>query len=335
VVADTPVRVIVLGAGRIGSLHADVLAHSVPGAELACVGDLDRDRAVRLAERFGVPALPVEDAMRADGDAVAVCTSTDAHVDLIVAAAAAGRQVFCEKPIALDLAEVDRALAATDAAGVLLDVGFNRRFDPSHAAVRAAVTSGQLGEIHLVRITSRDPEQPPSEYIARSGGLFVDMTIHDFDMARFVTGSEVTEVFARGAARIDAGLAEDVDTAVAVLGHEDGTLTTIDNSRHAVYGYDQRVEAFGSGGMASSGNPPQHETAVQVPDGTHGPPLPYFFPERYAASYVRQWEAFVHAVRSRGPAPVDGRDGRAALVLALAAQRSLEERRPVGVDEIG
>jgi myo-inositol 2-dehydrogenase/D-chiro-inositol 1-dehydrogenase len=197
--------------------------------------------------------------------------------------------------------------------------------------VREAVASGAVGDVHLVRITSRDPAPPPIAYVRVSGGIFLDMTVHDFDMARFVTGSEVVEVFARGAVRVspEIGDAGDVDTAVVTLVHENGVLTTIDNSRQAVYGYDQRVEAFGSKGAASSENPPAHTGVVRGAAGTTGQPLHHFFLERYRASYVREWEAFVAAVRDGTPVPVGAADGRAPLVIGLAAWRSVREGQPV------
>ena len=336
---NTPLRVGVLGAGRIGRLHAQLLADRVPGAVLAAVHDVIPGPAEELALKFGVRAAgSAQEVLEADDvDAVAICTSTDAHVSAIVAAAAAGKAILCEKPIALDLAELDRALGAVDAAGVFFQAGFNRRFDPAHQSVRDAVVSGAVGEVHLVRISSRDPAPPPLEYTSRSGGLFLDMTIHDFDMARYVTGSEVVEVYARGTVRVVPELAElgDVDTAAVMLVHANGVITVIDNSRQAVYGHDQRVEAFGSGGMAASENPPVHTGIVRTRTGTQGPPLPYFFLERYLQSYVREWEAFVHALRERLPSPVSGLDGRAPLAIGLAAQRSQREGRPVRVAEIG
>jgi myo-inositol 2-dehydrogenase / D-chiro-inositol 1-dehydrogenase len=284
-----------------------------------------------------VAAADVDELLGADDvDAVAICTSTDTHADLIVAAARAGKPIFCEKPVSLDLAEVDRALGAVDEAGVPFQIGFNRRFDPGHAAVAAAVADGRVGEPHLVRISSRDPAPPPMSYVRTSGGIFLDMTIHDFDMARFVTGSEVVEVFARGAVRVDAGFAEagDVDTAVVVLTHENGCLTTIDNSRQAVYGYDQRVEVFGSAGMAASENPLAHAALVRTAEGSAAATLPYFYLERYVPSYLREWEAFVAAVSSGRTPPVTVRDARAPLVIGLAAGRSLREGRPVRMEEI-
>jgi myo-inositol 2-dehydrogenase/D-chiro-inositol 1-dehydrogenase len=216
-------------------------------------------------------------------------------------------------------------------------VGFNRRFDPGHASVREAVAAGAVGDVHLVRISSRDPEPPPLAYVRVSGGIFLDMTIHDFDMARFVTGSEVEEVYARGEVRIDPAFADagDVDTAVVTLRHTDGTLTLIDNSRRAVYGFDQRVEAFGSRGVASSENPGAHAGVVRTAAGGEVARLPTFFLERYVPSYLGEWRAFVAAVRHGGPSPVGGAAGRAPLAIGLAAWRSLRERRPVRIDEIG
>jgi myo-inositol 2-dehydrogenase / D-chiro-inositol 1-dehydrogenase len=319
----------VIGVGRIGRMHAELLARQIPGATLAAVHDADP----AAAKGLGVRSFAAVEELLADPavDAVAICSSTDTHADLIVAAARAGKAIFCEKPISLELAEVDRALAAVDAAGVPFQIGFNRRFDPAHQAVHEAVMGGAVGEPQLVRISSRDPAPPPIEYVRGSGGIFLDMTIHDFDMARYMTGSEVVEVFARGAVRIDPAFAEagDVDTALVTLVHESGCLTAIDNSRQAVYGYDQRVEVFGSRGVATSENPPTHTAVVRTADGASTAALPYFFLERYIPSYVREWEAFVNAVRSGGPTPVSGADARAPLVIGLAAWQSLTEGKPV------
>jgi len=332
------VRVGVVGVGRIGRMHASLLAHQVPGASVAMVHDAHEGTARGVADELGVAAAgDVDDLLAAgDVDAVAICSSTETHADLIVGAARAGKAIFCEKPVSLELGEVDRALAAVDDAGVPFQIGFNRRFDPAHAAVAAAVADGTVGEPQLARITSRDPAPPPMEYVRGSGGIFLDMTIHDFDMARFVTGSDVVEVFARGAVRVDPSFADagDVDTAVVVLEHANGCLTTIDNSRQAVYGYDQRVEVFGSAGVASSENPPAHTSVVRTADGVHGPTLPYFFLERYVPSYLREWEAFVAAVSSGRQPSVGPADARAPLVIGLAAWRSLREARPVRIEEI-
>jgi myo-inositol 2-dehydrogenase / D-chiro-inositol 1-dehydrogenase len=332
------VRIGVIGVGRIGRLHAELLARRVPGAAVTMVHDPHEESARTVAETFGLAAATDVDAVlgAADVDAVAICSSTDTHADLIVAAAEAGKAIFCEKPVSLDLVEVNRALAAVEAAGVPFQIGFNRRFDPAHAAVAGAVADGEIGDPQLVRISSRDPAPPPMDYIRHSGGIFLDMTIHDFDMARFVTGSEVVEVYARGAVRIDPeiGDAGDVDTAVVMLEHASGCLTTIDNSRRAVYGFDQRIEVFGSAGMAASENPLAHSTIVRSRAGTRAATLPYFYLERYIPSYLREWEAFVGAVSSGETPSVTGPDARAPLVIGMAAWRSLREGRPVRVEEV-
>ena len=328
-VGTATVGVGVIGVGRIGRMHADLLDRQIAGATLAAV----HDAVPAAAEAVGARAHAAVDELLADPavDAVAICSSTETHADLIVAAARAGKAIFCEKPISLELADVDRALGAVEAAGVPFQIGFNRRFDPAHQAVHEAVMGGDVGDPQLVRISSRDPAPPPMEYVRGSGGIFLDMTIHDFDMARYVTGSEVVEVFARGAVRIDPAFADagDVDTAVVTLVHESGCLTAIDNSRRAVYGYDQRVEVFGSRGVATSENPLAHTAVVRTADGASSAALPYFFLERYIPSYVREWEAFVRCVRSGGPSPVSGADARAPLVIGLAAWQSLTEGRPV------
>jgi myo-inositol 2-dehydrogenase/D-chiro-inositol 1-dehydrogenase len=330
-VETATVGVGVIGVGRIGRMHADLLNRQVAGATLAAV----HDAVPAAAESADARAYAAVDELLADPDvdAVAICSSTETHADLIVAAARTGKAIFCEKPISLELAEVDRALAAVEAAGVPFQIGFNRRFDPAHQAVHEAVMRGDVGDPQLVRISSRDPAPPPVEYVRGSGGIFLDMTIHDFDMARYVTGSEVVEVFARGAVRIDPAFADagDVDTALVTLVHESGCLTAIDNSRQAVYGFDQRVEVFGSRGVATSENPLAHTAVVRTADGASSAALPYFFLERYVPSYVREWEAFAHAVRTGRPTPVSGADARAPLVIGLAARQSLTEGRPVAL----
>ncbi len=335
----TTLRIAVLGVGRIGKMHAELLARQVPGASLVFVQDVNGAAAEAVGTELGVPfTTSVDVVVGSDSvDAVAICSSTDTHVELLIAAARAGKAIFCEKPVSLDLAKVDDALAIVAESGVPLQIGFNRRFDPAHASVRDAVISGAVGDVHLVRITSRDPAPPPIEYVKVSGGLFCDMTIHDFDMARFVTGSEVTEVFAKAAVRVDPAIGEagDVDTAVVVLTHANGAITTIDNSRQAVYGYDQRVEAFGSGGLASSENPLQHTGSRRSAAGTVGATIPYFFLDRYIPSYLHEWNAFVAYVANGGESPVSALDGRAPLVIGLAAKKSVAEGRVVKISEIG
>ncbi len=331
------IRFAILGCGRIGKMHAQMLDRSVSGTTVSVVYDVVDAAAQAVAADVGARvATSLADAVSAhDIDAVVICTSTSTHVDAIVAAAQAGKPIFCEKPISLDLAEVDRALAAVNAAGVKLHIGFNRRFDPSHKSVADAVRRGDVGDVHLCNITSRDPGPPPIEYIHTSGGIFKDMSVHDFDMARYVTGSEVVEVFAKGAVRVDAAIGEagDVDTAVIVLTHENGAITTIDNSRKAAYGYDQRVEAFGSLGKISSDNTHDFNAALATAAGFQRPPLQNFFLERYARSYLDQWAAFVDMINHDGASPVSGADGRASLVVATAALQSMLENRPVTISE--
>jgi len=330
-------RIGVIGVGRIGRMHAELLARRVDGVTVTAVSDANDGTAAAVAAELGLRALGLDELLAAaDVDAVAICTSTDTHADLIVAAAAAGKAIFCEKPVSLDLAEVDRALGAVEAAGVPFQIGFNRRFDPAHQAVHDAVGAGDVGEPQIVRISSRDPAPPPLSYVKVSGGIFLDMTIHDFDMARYLARSEVLEVFARGAVNVDSGFADagDVDTALVTLVHENGCLTAIDNSRQAVYGYDQRVEVFGSVGMAASENPLAHTAVVRTAEGTRLSTLPYFYLERYVPSYLREWEAFRAALGAGAAPPVTAEDARAPLVIGLAAWRSLREHRPVAVAEV-
>jgi myo-inositol 2-dehydrogenase / D-chiro-inositol 1-dehydrogenase len=332
-------RIAVLGVGRIGKMHVELLARQVPGASVAMVQDINADAAAAIGEQFDVPYTTDVDAVlaSADVDAVAICSSTDTHVPFMIAAANAGKAIFCEKPISLDLGKVDEALAVIESSGVPFQVGFNRRFDAAHMSVRHAVIDGSIGDVHMVRITSRDPAPPPISYIEVSGGIFLDMMIHDFDMARFVTGSEVVEVYAQGAVRIDPaiGTAGDLDTAVVMLRHENQCITTIDNSRQAVYGYDQRVEAFGSAGLAASENAVTHTGIRRTAAGSIGSTIPYFFLDRYIPSYIEEWKSFVAYVANGGDSPVSANDGRAPLVIGLAAWKSIREARPVRCDEIG
>jgi myo-inositol 2-dehydrogenase/D-chiro-inositol 1-dehydrogenase len=317
-------------------MHAEIIANEIEGAAVAGVFDVNEAAAAAVADELRVPVMTVEEMLASpDVDAVAVCSSTDTHVELIERAAAAGKAIFCEKPVSLDLAEVDKALAAVEKFQVPFMVGFNRRFDPTHAAVQEAVASGRVGEPHIARLSSRDPAPPPVEYIKVSGGIFVDMMIHDFDMARFVVGSPVTKVYATGAVRIDPAIGEagDLDTAVVTLTHENGCITVIDNSRQAVYGYDQRMEVLGSTGVAMSENPMKNSAMVYTSTERQGSVLPYFFLDRYTDSYRIEWEAFVRYIRDGGPSPVSGADGRAPVAIGIAAWDSYHSGVPVTVDQ--
>ena len=334
---QSPIRVGIIGTGRIGRIHAEMIT-TTAGLRLTCVTDSNTESATQVATEFNVEAMPTVDKLlgSAKVDAVAICTSTAGHVDVIVAAAAAGKAIFCEKPISIDLSEVDRAIAAVNIAKVPFLVGFNRRFDPHNRAVHDAVRRGDIGDLHILRVTSRDPVAPPISYVKVSGGIFIDMMIHDFDMAHYISGSKIVEVFAKGSVRIDPAIAEvgDIDTAVVVLTHEDGTITTIDNSRQAVYGYDQRIEAFGSKGMVTSQNVLENNTILTLVDGSHSARVQDFFPSRYAEAYRIEWRDFAKYLIEGGPSPVSIEDGRHPIVAGLAAALSLREGRPVRLSEI-
>lgn len=329
-----------IGVGRIGKVHGEHLAYRIPRARLAAVSDVNVEAAREVAGRLGVGRVEGDHhALLADPavDGVVICSPTDMHAVMIEEAAAAGKHIFCEKPIARTLPEIDRALAAVEKAGVKLQIGFNRRFDANFARVRRAVIAGEIGEPHLLHIISRDPGPPPIEYVKVSGGMFLDMTIHDFDMARFLAGDEVEEVYAAGAVRVDPAIGEagDLDTALVTLRFRGGLLCVIDNSRRAVYGYDQRVEMLGSAGGASVGN--NHPNTAVISDATtvrRDLPL-NFFMDRYLDSFLVEMREFTDAVLDGRPVPVTGADGRAAVALGVAARRSHEEKRPVRMAEIG
>ena len=331
-------RIALLGAGRIGQVHARTIVQRVTGAQLVAVADPMPGVAQALAERYRIPVHSTDClALLAapDIDAVLICTPTDTHATYITAAAAAGKHIFCEKPIALDLAETDAAIAAVAAAGVTLQIGFNRRFDANFARIQHAVADGAIGTPKILHIISRDPAPPPISYIAVSGGIFLDMTIHDWDIARFLMGSDIEEVYVQGGVTVDPaiGAAGDIDTHVTVLRFANGAIGTIDNCRQAVYGYDQRAEVFGSAGsIAVTNNYPNNavlSTATQV---SRDLPL-NFFMERYAEAYAAEVASFVQAVVAGVPAAVGGADARKALIAGLAAWRSYYERRPVRLAE--
>lgn len=330
-----PINIGLIGAGRIGRVHAEHLATRIPGARLAAIADVNLSAAETLAERFHTPAY--QDYRRILDDpaiqAVAICSATDTHARFIIEAAQAGKHIFCEKPIDYDLQRIDAALEAVEQAGVKLMIGFNRRFDPNFRKVRELVAEGRLGDVHLLRITSRDPAPPPIEYVRASGGLFLDMTIHDFDMARYLTASEVVEVFAAGTVLVDPaiGAAGDIDTALITLKFANGALGAIDNSRRAVYGYDQRVEVFGSAGMVTVSNNTPDTHVLSDAHGVHSSRPLYFFMQRYTESFIAEMTEFVRCVQNDTPPPVSGHDGRVPVVIGLAAQQSLRENRPVQI----
>ncbi|MBI1880726.1 MAG: inositol 2-dehydrogenase [Chloroflexi bacterium] len=335
----TQVNVGLIGVGRIGRVHAENLAYRIPQAQVVAVADVFQEAAQKCAADFHIPTVaPDPQAIFDDKriDAVIICSSTDTHAQFMIAAAAAGKHIFCEKPIALDLTKIDEALAAVDRAGVKLQIGFNRRFDPNFKQVREWVVEGKIGTPHLVRISSRDPAPPPIDYIKVSGGLFLDMTIHDFDMARYLINDEVEEVYAAGGVLVDPaiGAASDIDTAVVTRRYANGAIGTIDNSRQAVYGYDQRVEVFGSaGGIVVSNNTP-HNAVFSNTEGVHSALPLYFFLERYTDAYVAEIKAFIECIQLDTPPPITGLDGRIPVVMGLAALTSYRENRPVKLSEI-
>ncbi|MCI0396674.1 MAG: inositol 2-dehydrogenase [Chloroflexi bacterium] len=333
------IRIGVIGAGRIGKIHAESIARRIPEAELAAIADVYLSAAQATADSFPAPLVTADyrEVLKEPAiDALAICSATDTHAQIIVEAAAAGKHIFCEKPIDHSLAKIDAALQAVAQAGVKFQVGFNRRFDANFRKVREIVAGGKIGRPHLLRITSRDPAPPPIEYVKVSGGLFLDMTIHDFDMARYLVGSEVEEVYATAGVLVDPAIGEagDVDTALVTLKFANGVLGTIDNSRQAVYGYDQRVELLGSTGMVTvTNNTPDGHIYSNV-EGVHSARPLYFFLERYMESYVAEMKAFVACLVNDTPPPVTGEDGRIPVVMALAAQKSYLENRPVRLSEV-
>jgi myo-inositol 2-dehydrogenase/D-chiro-inositol 1-dehydrogenase len=321
------------GAGRIGAIHAANLAAS-GSARLRYVVDVNLAAAQTLATKHGARVTNIGTALGdPEVDAVIIASSTDTHADLVIAAAKAGKAIFCEKPIDLSLKRVDACLAAVKKAKVPMLVGFNRRFDPSFAALRQRIADGAIGAVEQVVITSRDPGLPPVAYLKVSGGQFRDMTIHDFDMARWLLGEEPVEIFAYGSCLVDPAVAKvgDTDSVMIVLKTASGKLAHINNSRRAAYGYDQRIEVHGAKGRLLAGN--QTGTTVELADASAvstDKPL-HFFLERYAAAYRLELAAFLDALMHRKPMPVGAADGRQALVLAEAAAKSLRTGRPVKV----
>ncbi len=327
--------VCLIGAGRIGAVHAQNVGR-LSSARLVVVADVDVSKAHRLADPFGAAVVgsPAE-AIRYPGvEAVVVASPTNTHVDVIRASAEAGRAIFCEKPIDLELERVDEALAGVAQAGVPFFVGFNRRFDPGFRKIKADVARGRIGSVETLSIVSRDPEPPPAAYVRVSGGLFKDMMIHDFDMACWILGDQPVEVYASASALVseEIGALGDVDTAMVVMRMPSGALCHIGNSRRACYGYDQRLEVFGSRGMLRAENPPRTQISHHGSDGVWSEKPPHFFLERYEDAYRKEMEVFVEGVlRGDDRSFVGAGAGRSALVLAQAAMRSLEEHRAVSV----
>ncbi|GGW29933.1 inositol 2-dehydrogenase [Gemmobacter lanyuensis] len=325
-----------LGAGRIGKVHAKAVTGDA-NAELVAVADAFPAAAQAIADQYGCAVRSIDEIEAAkDIDAVVICTPTDTHADLIERFVKAGKAVFCEKPIDLSLARVKQCLEVVRAHKGTLMVGFNRRFDPHFAAVRAEIDKGTIGDVEMIVITSRDPGAPPVDYIKRSGGIFRDMTIHDFDMARFLLGEEVTEVSATAAVLVDPAIGEagDFDSVQVLLKTASGKQAMISNSRRATYGYDQRIEVHGSKGAASAENQRPVSIEVATATGYNRPPLHDFFMTRYTEAYAAEIAAFIAAAGGKGAAAPSGEDGLVALALADAAVKSVAEKRTVLVSEV-
>jgi len=322
------VNIGVIGVGRIGSMHARNLKYQVPGVNVLGVADVFEESAQKVAKELNVPIAEKDYRVlleNKDIDAIVICSSTDTHAQIISEAAQAGKHIFCEKPIALDVEKINQAIAAVKKAGVKLQVGFNRRFDPSFKKAKELVAKGTIGTPHLLRITSRDSEPPPISYIKVSGGIFLDMMIHDFDMARYLLDQEVVELMAVGSCLVDPAIGEagDIDTAIVTLKYEGGAWGTIDNSRKAVYGYDQRIEIFGSEGCVMVGNPtPTEVTINNAKDTISDKPL-YFFIERYQEAYLDEMKEFTKCIQEDTKPLVGGFDGKISVQMGYAAKESL------------
>jgi myo-inositol 2-dehydrogenase/D-chiro-inositol 1-dehydrogenase len=330
------VRFGLLGAGRIGKVHAKAITGN-SNAQLIAVADAFEKAASDLATQYGCAIRSVDEILQSsDIDAVVICTPTDTHADLIEQFSKAGKAIFCEKPIDLDVERVKACLKIVDAEGATLMVGFNRRFDPHFQAMRQVIDEGQIGDVEMVTIVSRDPGAPPVDYIKRSGGIFRDMTIHDFDMARFMLGEEIETVSAQASVLVDPAIGEagDYDSVSVMLATASGKHATISNSRRATYGYDQRIEVHGSKGAVAAEN--QRPVSIEVANaqGYTRPPLHDFFMTRYIEAYAREISTFIDAVETKSPANPSGLDGLIALALADAAVRSVKEGRAVRVSDV-
>lgn len=333
-------RVGIIGGGRIGKVHAKSITNLVPSATIIAIADPFMNKNLEeWAKNIGINETykdPYDIINHKDIDAVLICSPTATHTELIQAAAKAKKHIFCEKPVDTDLKRIDETMKVVRENKVLFQIGFNRRFDHNHAAVKKAVEENKIGDVHIIKITSRDPEPPSAEYVKGSGGIFLDMMIHDFDMARYLSGSEVKEVYATGAVLIDPeiGKAGDVDTAMVMLTMENGALTIIDNSRQAVYGYDQRTEVFGSKGCAKVENDRKSLIELSTKDSVESEKPLFFFLERYMDSYATEIIDFINSVQTGSPIKCGIEDAVRPVEIALAASKSLKEHRPVLISEV-
>ena len=334
------VTVGIIGAGRIGKVHVESICTQVGNARIKTLADpFMTEETSQWAKSMGVESTTndyKEIIKDPDIDAVLICSSTDTHSPISIEAIKAGKHVFCEKPIDHDIDRIQEVIDALKEYPVKYQVGFNRRFDHNFEAVKAAVEGGKIGDIHIIKVTSRDPEPPNAEYVKVSGGIFLDMTIHDFDMVRFLAGCNAEEVYVEAAVLVDPAIGEagDVDTAVITLRMENGAIAVIDNSRKAVYGYDQRVEVFGSKGMVAIGNDSVSSAVISNADGVTGEKPLHFFLERYMAAYAKEIKCFINAIENDTDTPLGVMDGLEPVLMGLAATKSMREHRPVKISEL-
>lgn len=331
-------KVGIVGFGRIGRIHFNLIKR-LKDVEIIAVADRFADQMKDVFEEYGVDHYTNDFNLIINNpeiDTVLVCSPTDTHAAVSIAAAKAGKDIFCEKPIDFDIKRVEEVLTEVKKAGVSFQVGFNRRFDPNFSKAKKAILDGDVGQVHVIKITSRDPEAPPLSYVKSSGGMFVDMTIHDFDMARFLAGSEPVQVFAVGDALINKDILQydDIDTAIITIKFENGAMAVIDNSRQAVYGYDQRIEVFGSKGMVKCENNTPTQTTLFTKDAVINEKPLYFFLERYLESFEVELGQFFNAIETGEQTPVVGKDGLVPILMGIAAKKSLKENRPVLISEI-
>ena len=330
-------NIALLGFGRIGKIHFTNIEQYFPAATVTAVADpAGNDAFVRQHKDIFFTKDPYEAIARKDVDAVLICTPTSSHATLIEEAIRQGKHIFCEKPMDLSLERTEALTKLAKEANIRLMIGFNRRFDPDFMQAYRSVREGKIGDVQVVKITSRDPGLPPLDYIRNSGGLFMDMAIHDFDMARYIMNKEVVEVFAKGLVVIDPAVARagDVDTALTTLTFEDGSYAVIDNSRKAVYGYDQRLEIFGSGGMIQVENNLHNRNVLYNESGIHQALPLDFFMDRYSRSYLKEIELFIDALTQQKEIPATGADAIQATMIAVAAKMSMESGNPVKLEEI-
>lgn len=334
-------RIGIIGAGRIGKVHLESISYHVKNATVTAMADpFMNEETEKLIRSYGVSKVTKDykDILNdKDIDAVLVCSSTDTHAAISIEAINAGKHVFCEKPVDHSIEKIQAvADALKEHPDIKFQVGFNRRFDHNFAAIRKAYDDGKIGEAHILKITSRDPEPPNPAYIKVSGGIFLDMTIHDFDMACFLTDSDVEELYVNSAVLVDPAIGEhgDVDTAIITMKMANGALAVIDNSRKAAYGYDQRAELFGSKGMVATSNDTVSSAVISNADGVTGEKPLFFFLERYMGSFSEEMRQFTEAVINNTEVPVGIHAGLQSVKIGLAARKSVEEHRPVKISEI-